>query len=202
MQTKKILIVSMSVVLLFISGGISLVLVLPWHIVPNSRQEQTSPPSQPSVASGTAENIDGLRILGDQADHLREMDTRLAEYIHTLRPTAPGESLVEQAHHARYWVAIYLTKGDETTKQHLTEALTRVGYTVTPGEVLHLQLADSEQRSSVFYFHDDSFGAADELAKLMGRLTGGTFDVRHGSHLPIPPDQERWTFVVHHIGGG
>ncbi|CAK0745045.1 hypothetical protein CCP3SC1_140038 [Gammaproteobacteria bacterium] len=208
MQKKRIFIFLIAVILLSIVEGTFLRLILPPCVASNSGQDQTASLSVANksetnqsvenqlVPNQSLANIDSLRILGDQLDHLREMNTRLVDYVRTLRPTAPGEILVEQVRHARYWVAIYLATADEDAKQRLTEALTRVGYTVTPGDALHLRPIDSEQRAKVFYFHDDAFGAADELAKLMGRLTGEAFDIRRGSGLSLPSEQQRWTFVV------
>lgn len=142
---------------------------------------------------------DGLRILGDQIDHLRELGIRLADHIRGLRPTAIGESLVDQARHARFWVAVSLTGAGKEIKSRLIKALTDKGYTVTPEEFLHLRPSNPENRSTVFYFHDEAFGVADELAKFVGNLSMGVFDIRRGFGLPISHDQERWTFFVHYI---
>jgi hypothetical protein len=219
MRTKNAFVFSIQMVLLLIIGGAFVIQISQQLIAASSNLEPTDNLDNPSGISvdinesfsplqkmiSLSERNDGLRILGDQINHFRELGLRLADHIRSLRPTALGETLVDQANHARYWVALYVNGEPKQPQSRLMEALTKRGYSVTSGESLRLRPGRAGYRSTVYYFHDDAFGAADELARFMGNLAKGNFDVRRSSGLPILMEQQRWAFLVQYVsdvGGG
>ena len=54
-------------------------------------------------------------------------------------------------------------------------------------------------KSTIFYYHENTFTKAEAIASDLGKIAGSTFKISRGAGLEVGQGKEQWTIIVHYI---